>query len=133
MTEPRDQAVQALYEADQLGLGAEGVLGELTGKARRLVEGTLAAQAELDESINAVSDRWRVDRMPAVDRAILRLALYELRYEPATPVAVVLSEAVRIAKEFSTARSGTFVNGVLAALAKGERGNEDAERGTLDA
>ena len=133
MTEPRDLAVQALYEADQLGLGAEGVLGDLIGKARRLVEGTLAVQAELDESINAVSDRWRVDRMPAVDRAVLRLALYELRYEPSTPVAVVLSEAVRIAKEFSTARSGTFVNGVLAALAKVERGDPDLGGGTLDA
>jgi transcription antitermination factor NusB len=123
VTEPRELAVQALYEADQLGLEAGAVLRDLTGKARRLVEGTLGGLTELDESINGVSDRWRVDRMPAVDRAVLRLALYELRHEPSTPVAVILSEAVRIAKEFSTARSGTFVNGVLAALAKDERGD----------
>lgn len=106
-----------------MGLDPE-TLGEsldLAGKARRLFEGTLRHRAELDAAIDAVSDHWRVDRMPVVDRAVLRLALYELRHEPDTPVAVVLSEAVRIAKTFSTERSGHFVNGVLATLAKQER------------
>jgi N utilization substance protein B len=56
--------------------------------------------------------------MPVVDRAILRLGLYELRHEPETPVAVVVSEAVRLAKTYSTEKSGAFVNGVLAALAE---------------
>jgi transcription antitermination protein NusB len=86
-----------------------------------LAEGVLAYRAELDRTIEAASDNWRVDRMPAVDRAILRLALFELRHEPATPTAVVISEAVRIAKEYSTDKSGAFVNGVLAALAGSER------------
>ncbi len=124
MSEPREAAVQALYEADQMGLDLEALAGRpdvLTGKARRLFEGTLSHRPELDAAIDAVSDHWRVDRMPVVDRAVLRLALYELRHEPETPVAVVLSEAVRIAKTFSTERSGHFVNGVLATLAKQER------------
>jgi N utilization substance protein B len=60
--------------------------------------------------------------MPVVDRAILRLGLYELRYETDTPAAVVVAEAVRLAKTFSTERSGAFVNGVLATLAEQERG-----------
>ena len=58
---------------------------------------------------------WRVERMPAVDRALLRLALFELRHTD-TPVAVVISEAVELAKEYSTQRSGSFVNGVLGNL-----------------
>lgn len=120
MTEPRELAVQALYQADQTGDPAAAT-ADLTGKALRLAEGTLAVLPDLDEAIEGASDRWRVDRMPAVDRAVLRLALYELRHERDTPVGVVISEAVRIAKEFSTARSGAFVNGVLAALAETER------------
>jgi len=94
---------------------------EATGKARKLAEGVLSKRDELDESIERASDHWRIDRMPVIDRAILRLGLYELRYLPEVPTPVILSEAVRIAKEFSTERSGTFVNGVLAALAASER------------
>jgi N utilization substance protein B len=77
---------------------------------------------ELDDDIDSASEHWRVQRMPVVDRAILRLGLYELRYEPDTPAAVVVAEAVRLAKTFSTERSGAFVNGVLATLAEKERG-----------
>jgi N utilization substance protein B len=128
VTEPRNLAVQALYEADQLGLDSVSDRPELTGKARRLVEGTLDHIDELDAAIDGASEHWRVDRMPVVDRAILRMALFEIRYEPETPVAVILSEAVRIAKEFSTEKSGMFVNGVLGALAESDRpggGNQD--------
>jgi transcription antitermination protein NusB len=121
VSEPRDLAIQALYEADQLGLDHIPEGPELVGKARRLAEGAHEHRAELDAAIDAVSDHWRVDRMPVVDRAVIRLALYELRHEPDTPTAVVLSEAVRIAKEFSTEKSGLFVNGVLGALAVRER------------
>jgi len=121
VNEPRDLAVQALYEADQMGVEAIGDRPELTGKARRLFEGTTRHIGELDAAIEAVSDHWRLDRMPVVDRAVLRLALYELRHERNTPTAVVLSEAVRIAKAFSTERSGQFVNGILGTLARQER------------
>lgn len=126
MIEPREVAVQALYEADQLDLDTIDPM--LTGKARRLAEGTLSRRAELDAALDEVSDNWRVDRMPVVDRAILRLGLYELRHEPDTPTAVILSEAVRIAKDFSTEKSGKFVNGVLATLAERERPAESRRR-----
>lgn len=122
-TEPRDRALQALYEVDQRR-GARPD-EELSGKARRLVEGVLEHQTELDRTLEETSNRWRVERMPPVDRAILRLGLFELRYEPATPVAVVLSEAVRLAKTYSTEKSGAFVNGVLGALAPSERGDRN--------
>lgn len=112
--EPRDLAVQTLYELDQRQSTA--VPSDLGAKARRLVVGVLNNRASLDTDIDAASTNWRVDRMPVVDRAILRLATYELFHEPDTPVAVVLNEAVRLAKIFSTEKSGSFVNGVLAAL-----------------
>ncbi|MGH8873699.1 MAG: transcription antitermination factor NusB [Acidimicrobiia bacterium] len=132
MTEPRDLAVQALYEADRRGLEALAPNADLPAKANRLAEGVLAHLAELDESIDRVSERWRVARMPVVDRAVLRLGLYELRYERGTPAAVVLSEAVRLAKAYSTERSGAFVNGVLATLATEERGVEGSRLSPVD-
>jgi N utilization substance protein B len=117
--EPRDLALQALYQLDRSG--ETGPLEGLPAKARRLVEGVIAQKAELDPSIESASEHWTVDRMPVIDRAILRLGLYELRHEPDTPAAVVVNEAVRLAKTYSTQRSGSFVNGVLASLASFER------------
>ena len=119
-SEPRDRALQALYQADRIG--DPGNLDELPAKARRLVEGVLDKLDELDATIASVSDHWSIDRMPVVDRAILRLGLYELRYVPSVPTAVVVNEAVHLAKSYSTQRSGVFVNGVLASLAEKERG-----------
>lgn len=115
MREPRELAVQALYEADTLGLSE--VAGHLTGKAERLAVGTLGELDRIDSLLGNASENWPVDRMPAVDRAILRLAVHELLSEPETPTAVVIAEAVRIAKVFSTEKSGKFVNGVLGGLA----------------
>lgn len=120
MTEPRERAIQALYEADQVENWTAP--DDLFGRALRLTHGVLEHRDELDEAISAVADRWTIDRMPVVDRAVLRLALYELRHCPDVPTAVVLSEAVRIVKAFSTEHSGRFVNGVLASLARSERG-----------
>ncbi len=118
-TEPRDLALQALYQADRTG--DPGSVQELPARARRLVEGVMAHADDLDDAIGAASDHWTIDRMPVIDRAILRLGLYELRSSPGTPSAVIVNEAVRLAKTYSTQRSGSFVNGVLAALAEAER------------
>jgi N utilization substance protein B len=119
--EPRDLALTALYEADQRGLRAPEIDAGWPAKTARLVRGVHGHIEQLDRAIDEVSTRWRVARMPPVDRSILRLGLYELRFEPATPMAVVVSEAVRLAKAYSTERSGSFVNGVLAKLAAVER------------
>lgn len=121
MTEPRDVAIGALYEIDLMGLEAPAI--ELSGKAQRLVKGVLAHLTELDTAIDQASEHWRIERMPVIDRAILRLGLYELRHEPKTPPGVIVSEAVRLAKTYSTEKSGAFVNGLLATLAERERGS----------
>lgn len=109
----RDQALSSLYAADMTG--SEPNLDGLSARARRYVEGTWATRSELDAAIVAVATGWRLERMPAVDRNVIRLALYELRTDK-TPVGVVVSEAVNLAKRFSTERSGAFVNGVISKL-----------------
>ena len=118
-TEAREDALRTLYEADQRR--ADPDCGELAGRAADMVTGVWQERAELDSAIGAVSTGWRVERMPPVDRNVLRIALWELRHRPATPVGVVISEAVRLAKTYSTGRSGGFVNGVLARLATERR------------
>jgi N utilization substance protein B len=113
--EARVSALEALYAADVRGddPDVEGI----GGRARRLVEGTWSRRAELDGEIEHAAKGWRVDRMPVVDRSVLRLALYELRHTD-TPMAVVIDQAVELAKAYSTGRSGSFVNGVLGKLAE---------------
>jgi transcription antitermination protein NusB len=117
--EPRDLALQALYQAEIAGDSSD--LEELTGRVGLLVHGVLAHKEELDNEIESASEHWSVARMPVIDRSILRLGLYELRHATDTPTAVVVSEAVRLAKTYSTERSGAFVNGVLASLARAPR------------
>lgn len=116
----RSQVLQSLYAAEQRG-ASEPDLSGLDGRARRMVHGVWEHLEELDRSLSAAATNWRLERMPAVDRNILRVALYELRFVPETPTSVVIAEAVKNAKEFSTERSGSFVNGVLSALAATER------------
>ena len=112
--DPRAEALAALYQAD-LRSDVDPT-ARLTGKAKRYAAGVRTHQRDLDRRIAAASERWPLHRMPVVDRAILRLALYELAHE-STPTGVVLNEAVELAKRFSTKKSGAFVNGVLSTLA----------------
>ena len=84
---------------------------------RELVLGVATQQRTLDEVIAEHAHGWALGRMPAIDRNVLRLAAYELRSRPDVPIAVVIDEAVELAKRFSTDDSGRFVNGVLSALA----------------
>lgn len=120
--EARDQALVALYEADQRRQDPD--VGEVSRRAADMAAGVWAEREDLDSALGATATGWRVERMPPVDRNILRLALWELRHRPGTPVPVVIAEAVRLAKTYSTARSGGFVNGVLARLV-GERVAEE--------
>ena len=111
--EARITALEVLYAAD--ATQAEPDLDGVGARAGRLARGVWEHLAELDEELGSAARGWRIGRMPTVDRAILRLALYELRHTE-TPPAVVISEAVTMAKAYSTQRSGAFVNGVLGAL-----------------
>jgi N utilization substance protein B len=80
-----------------------------------LVRGTAAKSGDIDQRIVAKSENWRLERMPAVDRTILRLAVYEMT-ETDTPAPVVIDEALELARQFSTDESASFVNGVLDAI-----------------
>jgi transcription antitermination protein NusB len=118
----REAALHALYEADQRREGLPTLDG-LSKRSEAIVSGVWASREALDVAIGDASTGWRVERMPPIDRNVLRIALWELRSRPDVPVPVVIAEAVRLVKAYSTARSGAFVNGVLSKLA-GERDRE---------
>ena len=121
----RRRALDALYQADVMGVRPTAVLEqwrEATGEdvapfTGVLVRGVEEYREDLDILIGETAHDWTVDRMAAVDRAILRLATYELLFRTDTPVAVAIDEAVDAAKELSTEDSGRFVNGVLGRIA----------------
>ena len=86
--------------------------------ARTLVEGTLEHREEIDRLIRDQADNWRLERMPAVDRNILRLAVFEMLHQRDVPKLVVVDEAIELAKRFGSEQSGRFVNGLLDGLLK---------------
>jgi transcription antitermination factor NusB len=86
--------------------------------ARVLVEGAATHRDEIDELIRSQADNWRLERMPAVDRNILRLAVYELLHQPDVPKLVVLDEAIELAKKYGSEQSSRFINGLLDGLLK---------------
>lgn len=86
--------------------------------AREIVDGVIDHHEEIDEQIVTHARDWKIERMPAVDRALLRMATWELLYNDEVPSAVAIDEAVELAKEFSTDDSGAFVHGVLARIAR---------------
>ena len=115
--ESRDLALERLYEYETRGeMGSD-----VGGRAGAIVDGVVTSLDELDQMIESVSEHWSVARMPVIDRNIIRIGLFELRSDPMTPTAVVVSEAVRLAQTYSTEKSAAFVNGVLATLAKSIR------------
>jgi N utilization substance protein B len=116
--------VQAIPAAEETGGWIEYVLketettGETADYARRLVAGAWAKREQYDEMITGVSDHWDVARMAVVDRNLLRLALYELLEQPDVPARVAIDEAIELGREFGSAESAHFINGVLDAICK---------------
>ncbi len=125
-TDARERALILLYEAESKGVASADVLAAQISPAdeltTQLVEGVASNQAEIDAAISAHAKGWTLQRMPTIDRNVLRIAAFELLGRPDVPVAVVLDEAVELAKRFSTDDSGRFVNGVLSALVPVLRG-----------
>lgn len=113
-----------LFGAETATRAAAKDATEAFEQARRLVEGTVAAADSIDELISSQAENWRLERMPVVDRNILRLAAFQLLREPDVPAAVVIDEAIELAKKFGTERSGAFVNGLLDGLLKRLRAGE---------
>jgi N utilization substance protein B len=119
-TDARERALHLLYEAESKGIApAEVVAAQVLpvdDLAQLLVLGVQEHAERLDAAIAEHAKGWTLQRMPAIDRNVLRIAAFELLGRPEVPVAVVLDEAVELAKRFSTDDSGRFVNGVLSAL-----------------
>jgi transcription antitermination protein NusB len=117
----RKRAVDVLYEADLRAVDPVATLADRVALAEppvndytvELVEGVQANRARIDEILGEYAEGWTIDRMPDVDRAVLRLGVYELLWCPDVPAAVAIDEAVELAKSLSTDESPRFVNGVL--------------------
>jgi N utilization substance protein B len=129
-TKARKRAVDALYAAElRDGMATELLQAtkdqvtdrqnqdEIFDFAMELVSGVLTNQIEIDEILANVAQNWTLDRMPALDRAILRLGIYEIAFGESTPAEVAISEALALATELSTEDSPAFINGVLATVA----------------
>ncbi len=127
----RKRALDILYQSDvrgddlalTLAVEAKRAASEPAREAswlyaREIVDGVLDNHDDIDEQIITHARDWKIDRMPAVDRAILRIAVWELLHNDEVPAAVAIDEAVELAKEFSTDDSGSFIHGVLARITR---------------
>lgn len=119
----RKRALDLLFAAEAQGASATDLLaaqvadGELNNPyTATLVEGVVAKQATIDEILGRYAQGWTLDRMPAVDRNVLRLGAWELLFADDVPEHVALSEAVELVRDLSTDESPTYVNGVLGAI-----------------
>ncbi len=137
----RERALELLYEAETKDLSPTQLLAELPVAPEEYASQLVLGVERRAEEVNCLLGRhatgWTVERMPMVDRCVLRMAAYELLDELEVPVAVVLDEAVELAKTYSTEDSGRYVNGVLSAVATEvrpkEQGNDDASfRGSIE-
>ena len=129
-TKARKRAVDAVFAADLRKISPLQLLNEVAdlaadrqnqdsifGYARDIVEGIIEHHDEIDDLLESYSQGWALDRMPNLDRAILRCAVWEILHNDEVPDAVAINEAVDLAKELSTDDSGSFVNGLLSRIA----------------
>jgi transcription antitermination protein NusB len=125
--EARERALSLLYEADAKACPPDAVLADLPVPpdefAADLVAGVGTHLGEIDDRIRRFARGWALERMPVVDRTVLRMAIYELLHRPDVPTGAVISEAVELAKRYSTDDSGRFVNGMLSSIAEEVRGD----------
>ena len=125
-TKTRKRAVDILFESDLRGSDPAGTATERSADGDRpvqpytftLVEGVVQHRERIDELIESYTEGWTLDRMPGVDRAIVRIAVFELMWCDDVPDAVAIDEAVELAKSLSTDDSPNFINGLLRRLAR---------------
>jgi len=124
----RERALHLLYEAEVKGVPTSEVLAaqvlDVDATTSLIVDGITNRASQIDELISEYATGWTLLRMASIDRNILRIGAFELLGRPEIPIAVVINEAVNMAKTFSTDESGKFVNGVLAAIASVVRPDE---------
>ena len=129
----REIALQALYAAEIGNSGWESALGDSLGRrkpseeaaeySRRLVGGVSDSRGKLDGMIAGHLENWTLERVAAVDRKIMEIALYELIECPEVPTGVIIDEAIEVAHKFSSEKAGAFVNGILDRLSAEVRGD----------
>lgn len=119
--EARERALELLYEADAKSLTPEAVMAELPvvpdEYAVDIVRGVGEHQPQVDDLIRRFAKGWTLERMPVIDRTLLRMAIFELAHHAEVPTGAIISEAVELAKRYSTDDSGRFVNGMLGRIA----------------
>jgi transcription antitermination protein NusB len=127
----RERALSLLYEAETKEQSPAAIVAEQVLEpdpfTADVVLGVENAGPEIDALITRFAKNWPLNRMPALDRTLLRMGVYELTHRPDVPTGVVLSEIVDLASEYSTDDSGPFVNGVLAAIAAEVRTDGDPD------
>lgn len=114
----RDASILEIVNAEARRAAAEPDREASWLYAREIVDGVTDHRDEIDELISSYAQGWTLERMPNVDRALLRLASWEILFNEEVPAAVAIDEAVSLAKEYSTDDSGRFVNGVLGRIAE---------------
>ena len=120
--EARERALGLAYEAELRGIDLVAIVEEQPVRpddyACRLIAGVAEHADEIDALLRKYSEHWALERMPVVDRTLLRLSTFELGWVREVPPAAVITEAVELAKQYSTKDSGRFVNGLLARIAE---------------
>lgn len=114
----RDESIITVVNAEAKRAAMEPDRAASWMYAREIVDGVTDHRDEIDELITSYAQGWSLDRMPNIDRALLRMAAWEILHNPEVPAAVAIDEAVEFAKEYSTDDSGRFVNGVLGRIAE---------------
>ncbi|MCG7336343.1 transcription antitermination factor NusB [Sporosarcina sp. ACRSM] len=131
--EAREKAVQTLFQLDNTEMTVEEAIAYIVDKPvnrfyDRLVRGTLENKTAIDAVLVQKLENWSLDRLPKIERTVLRLAVFELLFNDDVPHRVVLNEAIDLCKTFSDEKSGRFVNGVLSKFDENnEEGMEESE------
>lgn len=120
--EARERALSLCYELEVRDRDVDAMLADLPATpdeyTTELARGVEEHRDGIDAMLRKYSEHWALERMPVVDRAVLRIGCYELGWQPELPTGVVISEAVELAKQYSTKDSGRFVNGLLSRIAE---------------
>lgn len=116
--EAREKAIQTLFQLDNIELPIDEAIHYIVEDKtnsfyEQLVRGTMENRDEIDVLLTGQLENWALDRLPKIERTVLRLALYELKYNQEVPERVIVNEAIELSKTFGDEKSGRFVNGVL--------------------
>lgn len=125
--EAREKAIQTLFQLDNTELSIDEAIDyiieegdEVNSFYDKLVRGTVENKSEIDTTLSANLENWSLNRLPKIERTVLRLAVYELHFGKDAPERVIMNEAIELCKTFGDEKSGRFVNGVLSKFAEKE-------------